>query len=421
MQQKLFTEILPIYKSKKNNPYSIRIKMKMLGTIDYEILRGAVDKTMKRYPYFCVKLQQEGNDFIFAENHNPVVITNSPRGVDLNSAASNYYMILFSYYDDWIILDIFHGLTDGAGVYEVVRTLLYYYCAARYNVKISAEGIRTLDDKISDEEWNCPVMKILENLPAPKHYEISKAIRPAESAALPVEEINTAYSIIIPESEFMQFNKKNGASPATMAALLLSRAIYKLFPNNQNAIRVIIAVNQRKALNALLAHQSLVGGVVLEYGEKIRSQSLPQQIKIFRDAVTNQTRQENVIAGIAVTAELTKILLSKETTAERIALADSVNNLANTIAAANISYVGKANFNDAEKFIQEFHTWSYTTFDITFQISAVNGKFTIDFLQNFHSPLYVNAFLQELDENGIAYDFQDAVQMQMPNVKFSWN
>ena len=94
MQQKLFTEILPIYKSKKNNPYSIRIKMKMLGTIDYEILRSAVDKTMKRYPYFCVKLQQEGNDFIFAENHNPVVITNSPRGVDLNSAASNYHMIL---------------------------------------------------------------------------------------------------------------------------------------------------------------------------------------------------------------------------------------------------------------------------------------------------------------------------------------
>ena len=421
MQQKLFTEILPIYKSKKNNPYSIRIKMQMLGTIDYSILRYAVDKTMKRYPYFCVKLQQEGNDFIFAENNKPVVISNSPRGVDLNSAASNYHMILFSYYDDWIIVDIFHGLTDGAGVYEVVRTLLYYYCAARYNVKLSAEGIRTVGDKISDEEWQDPVMKIAENLSAPKHYEFSKAMSPAESAALTVEEINTAYSIIISESEFMQFNKKNGASPSTMAALLLSRAFYKLFPNNQNAIRVVVAVNQRKALNTPLAHQSLVGGAVLEYSENLCSQSLPQQIKAFREMVANQISKENVLAGIASTTELTKMLLAKETAEERIALADYVNKIATTIATASVSYVGKANFMDAEKYIQAFHLWSYITFDITLQISAVNGKFTIDFLQRFKSLIYVNAFLQELDENGISYNFKDAVKMKMSNVKFSWD
>ena len=421
MKQKLFTEILPIYKSKKNNPYAIRIRMRMMSTVDYSVLRCAVDTTMKRYPYFCVRLQTEGNYFIFTENHSPVVISHSTHGVDLNSAESNYHMISFSYYADWIVMDIFHGLTDATGAYEVIRTLLYYYCSSRYNEKLSADGVRIVGDEISSEEWECPVMKIADCLPSPKRYEVSKAISPTTIAGLQVEEINTAYGIIITESDFMRFNKENGASPGTMVALLLSRAIAKLFPNVDDALRIILCVNQRKALNTPLAHQSLVGGAILEYEEKMRGQFLPQQIKMYREMVTNQTNKENVLAGISSTLELTKILLAKKNDEERLDMAMYADKMANRIASANVSYVGKANFKETEKYIQEFHLWSYTTFDITVQISAVNGKFTIDFLQKFHSPIYVNAFIKELEENGITYDLQDGMLMEMPDIKLPWN
>lgn len=136
MEQKLFTEILPLYKSKKNHPYAIRIRMRMRDMVDAATLRYAVDLTMKRYPYFCVRLQEDGNEFFFVDNPSPVVISCSPHGADLNSEASNFHMISFSCDADWLILDVFHGLTDATGAYEVIRTLLYYYCSRRYDVQL---------------------------------------------------------------------------------------------------------------------------------------------------------------------------------------------------------------------------------------------------------------------------------------------
>jgi hypothetical protein len=57
MEQKLYTELRPLYVTTDENPNEIRIRIRMRDLIDPQILRRAVDKTMKRYPYFCVELQ----------------------------------------------------------------------------------------------------------------------------------------------------------------------------------------------------------------------------------------------------------------------------------------------------------------------------------------------------------------------------
>jgi len=102
-------------------------------------------------------------------------------------------------------------------------------------------------------------------------------------------------------------------------------------------------------------------------------------------------------------------------------LATKVDEMATRTGTACVSYVGKANFGESEKYIQEFHLWSYNTLPITIQISAVNGKFTFDFIQKFHSSVYVNAFLNELDENGIPYDFQSETREELPNIVLPWH
>lgn len=420
MNQKLFTEILPLYKSKNNNPYAIRIKMRMTARVDCAILMDAVSITMKRYPYFCVRLREDRGKFVFESNPSPVVIFDSLHTVELNSKNSNYHMISFSCFDDWIVMDVFHGLTDGTGAYEVIRTLLYYYCSSRYNVTLSKQGIRTPEDEISLEEWECPVMKV-ENLPTPGRYELPVSLNPCKAINSPVEKYSTVYGITVAENEFMQFNKENGASPGTMVALLLSRAIAKLFPDVHETIRIILCVNQRNALHAPLAHQSLVGGAFLEYEKNLRHLSMRQQIQAYRKMVADQTTQENVLSGVASVIGLTKLLLSKNTHEERAAIAAYADEMAIRTGTACVSYVGKANFQEAEKYVREFHVWSYNTTPITVQISAVNEKFTFDFIQKFHSPIYLNAFLKELDENGISHDFQAGIREELPNIVLPWN
>ena len=420
MEQKLFTELRTLCTTTKETPTVIRIRIRMRDLIDPAILRRAVDMTMRRYPYFCVALQKKEGRYVYAENHRPVVITDSLHGVDLNSEESNYHMIAFCLQDNWIILDVFHGLTDGTGAYEVVRTLLYYYCSERYNVMLKEDGIRLVGDEISEEEWIDPVVNRTD-LPTPERNEMANALNLRTSAGLEEDHRHTVYSIAISEAEFMRFNLDNNGSPGTMVSLLLSRAVAKLYPDSDEMIRIALCVNQRKALNAPLAHHSLVGAVMLEYKDKMRDWSLDMQSTAYRGMVFAQVQEEKVLMGVASFKGINHMLLAKESDQERIGIASYINSLAAKLTTATVSYVGKADYKEAEQYVRDFRLWtSPLGNNLLVEISAVNGRFTLDFLQSFSSPVIVNAFLKELDENGIIYDLQDVNELKLPNIRLPW-
>ena len=50
----------------------------------------------------------------------------------------------------------------------------------------------------------------------------------------------------------------------------------------------------------------------------------------------------------------------------------------------------------------------------------MNGRFTLDFMQPFQSPIYLNAFLKEFEENGLTYDLQDVNRLETPDVRLPW-
>jgi hypothetical protein len=73
-----------------------------------------------------------------------------------------------------------------------------------------------------------------------------------------------------------------------MVVLLLSRSLAKLYPDAAGVIRIIVCVNQRKALHAPLAHQRLVGAAYLEYKDKMRDWDLERQGTVYRGMVFAQ-------------------------------------------------------------------------------------------------------------------------------------
>ncbi len=87
---------------------------------------------------------------------------------------------------------------------------------------------------------------------------------------VPLTDDCTAYNLRIPEAESMRFNISNDGSPAAIVALLMARTVDALHPDAENPPVVAMCVNQRKALRASLAHQSLVGDVRLPYRRRMR-------------------------------------------------------------------------------------------------------------------------------------------------------
>lgn len=419
MEQKLFTELRTLYSLNWGKSNVIRIRVRMRDLVESNSIRYAVDTTMKRYPYFCVELKK-AEEYYFDQNDRPVIITNSLSGVELNTAESNYHFVSFSWKDNWIIMDISHAITDGTGAYEVMRTFLFYYVSSRYGLKLAEEGIRLVGDEISMEEWEDPVLNA-KDLPNPPRVEMSKSLNVVSAAGLENDKTPAVYSISIPEDEFMRFNIQNDGSPGTMVSLFLSRAIAKLYPDCEDVIRITMTVNQRKALKTPLAHQTLVGGVMLEYKDRMRCWPLDRQATAYRGMVFAQTMDEAVLAGVASMKGVSNLILSKKNDQERTAVSQMIAGMAEKILTATVSYVGKADYKEAEKYIRDFRTWTNASGNyILIEISAVNGKFNLDFIQPFMSPVYVNAFLNELEENGITYDLQDVMKLELPDIKLPW-
>ena len=251
----------------------------------------------------------------------------------------------------------------------------------------------------SQEEWDDPMEKATD-LPTPPRPELPAAINPVIDAHQKGDFERTVYSVAIDEKEFMRFNIQNDGSPATMIALLFSRAMARLYPDRKDVIRVALALNQRGGLGTPKAHQSLVGGVFLEYKDAIKDWTIERQATAYRGMVFVQTMKKTVLAGVASMKGVNQMLMSKTSDQERLAIVDAMGEVTDRLITATVSYVGKAGFKESEDYIRD--------------------RFTIDFLQSFSSPLYVNAFLEELEDNGVKYDLQDVMKTELPNIRYPW-
>lgn len=267
MKYPLFSELGRLYQAGKDRTNVIRIEVRLKDPIDGVILRRAVDTTMKRYPYFAVTLRKEADTWFFEENKRPVSVAHTERGVELNTEASGYHLLSFVWMGNTIYADVFHALTDGTGVYELMRTLLYSYCAEFYHHPLCNQEIRLAGEPKPPEEWEDPTRK-LPDAPAAEGNAVSPAINLMDQVSAEERREKKLFSIFLDEAEYMAFCAERDSSPGSMTALLLSRAIASVHPDSPQPVRIRQRVNQRKALRAPIAHQSLVAGRCLNSKSK---------------------------------------------------------------------------------------------------------------------------------------------------------
>ncbi len=417
MYQKIFREAMGLYNSTERLPNVIRVGIRLRKAIDPDILRYAVDRCAERYPYFCVQLEKKDGDWVLAPNERPVVLSDSREGTRLGSEEANGHLMAFSYNGGWINFDISHAITDGTGAYEVVRTLLYYYCSRRYEAELSPEGIRICGDDIDRAEWDDPVLS-LTDVEARQPADIGPSLCLADESGIEISDHHRVWDIAIDEKEFMRFNHENDGSPGTMTSLFLSRAIERLHPDAGAGLRVLLAVNMRRALKAPLTHHPLVGGAVLEYRPEMRKWPLDRQATAYRGMVFAQTMDEHVLAEAAGQRAMAEMILSQGTDRERREFAEKASAMTDSIITAGVSYVGKGNFGDAERYVRDFrlHTNSICRTPLI-EISAVNGRFILSFIQPFRDDRYLRSFLAELDDNYVYYDLMDEGEMILPGIE----
>ena len=384
--------------------YTVRFHLRLDHQINYKALRRAVDQASARYPYLCVSIHKNEKECYYTKNDAPVAIGHSKSALKLGTAMANEHVWSVSYEGDNLYLDFFHGRTDGAGAYQLLATLLYYYLT-EMGYDIDANGIRILDTPISEQEAHDP----LENLPL---IDLSTIHFPAPVTAFSLmkssglqktENKGIIYRILVPESSFLPFTKENDASPGIMVSVLMARAIERIHPEHEEPIVSNYVVNARPMLNAPETLHNCTGSVTLNYDERIRNLPLDRQCTAYRGRTFIQSDKETVQGMMAVAASMAQTILDLPDLATKAAVAIKSMEGVYDAASYMVSYVGKWPYTQIGTHIWEFWTETPVGFFPLIEMAAVNGNICISIMQPFGEALYFRAFTEELEANGISY------------------
>ena len=144
------------YGASEEAPNTALVSVELKDEVRHELLSDVVSRVMVRYPYFMVRPVTRGNEYLLEENPEPVAVVAGTGSVTLGGREANGHLLAFSCVENRICLSFFHGLADGAGIFPLLRSVLYYYCRERYGEKLDAAGIRLIGSPIPDEEREDP-------------------------------------------------------------------------------------------------------------------------------------------------------------------------------------------------------------------------------------------------------------------------
>ena len=389
--------------------YTVRMKLRLADEIDDDMLKKAVEKTQRRFPYLSLRMRKNDQEYYYEENPTPVTVINTDKRISLNSDQTNYHVWAVCYCEDRLYLDIYRGIADGTGMYMVLSTLLYYYCAQRYGVSDST-GIRTLEDPVLSDESTDPIDSLPQiDVSAVKRPPVVPAFSLVSDAGLTASE-HVIYDIEMPEKVFVKFSSAHDASPGTMVSVLFSRAIDVLFPDRDKPLTNSYVVNARPMLGTPLTHHNCVGTVKFEYSDRIKSMPFDRQCTVHRGTTFIQSDADRVRNSLLYTSSMNKsVRMMPGIEAKKQAYAKMLGG-GRMLFTYMVSYIGKWKTAQLSPYVKEFWTHVPNANDLLTEIAAINGRIFLSVHQNFTEDIVIKSFLHQLDENSVPYTMKEPVK-----------
>lgn len=118
-----------------------RLACELYEKVDPLILQFSLDMAIKSFPIYRSVLRRGAFWYYFEQSDiRPIVEMESlPLCAPIYIKDQRNLLFRVSYYNKRINLEVFHALTDGAGVLWFMETIIYYYMTEKYRNKLSKE------------------------------------------------------------------------------------------------------------------------------------------------------------------------------------------------------------------------------------------------------------------------------------------
>lgn len=393
-----------IYAANERFKNTIRFAVEFNEDVDPVSLRCAAEQVQKRYPYFSVKIEREGEAFVLAENDLPFVIAAGSRPVCLNSEASNGHLLAFAWEGRTVWVDVSHFICDGNGLAPLVKTLVYYYVEQRYGTDgIDTGSIRLTTDKIEEEEYLYPFPE------APLPNADALSVKPRAFHPFLFEdglfdgEGSYAYHLQISQRDLMQYARSNDGSPVSFVCVMLFEALTDLYPDMEKDVVFQIPHEYRKALGRPLSHDCLARVFSVKLAAKDRGKS----VELLNTSVRGQ-----IVLGSDESADIEAIngMLQLGAYMQALPLEGKKQAMLGLVAGSlakntfGVSYTGNVSWGGMEKHIRDVHVYAGENErhgSMSVELFTLGDVFSLCLMQPGKNPAFAQKLIQAFAGRGI--------------------
>ncbi len=396
----------------------IRFAIEFVDDIDEEALRYAVSQVGKRYPYFKVRLERQGEEYILTDNEKPFVISGENAAVCLGSEESNYHLLTFAYRGDTVSVDVSHGICDGNGIAPMVKTLAYYYIEKRYGTgDIDTAAIRLVTDPVKEEEYLYPFPKTPVSIDSTFELKEKERDPMVFSDDYFDNEGSYAYNLKVLQSELMTNAKAVNGSPVSIISVMMYKTLMDLFPDNKKDIVILIPHEYRKALGKPLSHDSLTRVMLAALSPE--SNELPIE-------TLNTMLRGQIILGCDEQCDLQAIngLIRLEEYLGTMSFERKRQTIQGVLAGVmyphtfGISYTGNISWGGMERYIKEVHAYAAAdkfSGSLELEVFVCGDYFCISLMQPGKNPAVADMLIKKLNDNGITCELSGEERFVLPH------
>ena len=403
--------------------YPVRLRVTMRDDVKGEVLNGAVQRAIRRYPYFAVKVTVDADGgYLLQPNSEPVsVAPTQAKTKTLGSEAVNRHLLSVDYEGRDIYFNIHHTLTGGIGLVELIKTALYEYVTEAFGVSLPADDIRMADSALIEGETDYPDINRLSRLYSPESYRggdgYSMNADYMEAYMNPQSAGDFYFTIDMPKTSLMDYCKRVGGSPTSVLTVLMTKTMYQVLPEDADGVVAGIVHNFRDEVGCPVTYRDMVRNIYVPIGRQQSSLTAPELNALTREKIRQQVAPEY---GLAELQRITDDYLqtdSLSTLAEKCQYNLQHSRYVSCPRATfNISYFGQQlSWGALSAYISTVHAISEG--HLMLEMIPVGDKFCISFYQVISNRKYIDAFTNLLTQEGIACEVSGSFMKNLPGVE----
>ncbi|MCD7728827.1 MAG: hypothetical protein LUI60_02805 [Clostridia bacterium] len=398
------------YLYKKHGMESEVLEIRLIQNVRGDCLTRALSETIKRYPYLNTKIIEKDGDFYIVQNNVALVARKTDKLIKLGGIECNYHLIDITYYKKSIYISFHHALCDGRGIKPFIETLIWYYCAERYNSRERVDGIRYSDDKLLENETADPFIERYTYDENKEYISLSR-----DAFCLP-EDINAEgdyrFEIALDHDEFMVVCKRNNATPVILLSLLMNSVIGEMYPERDKVINANIATDMRSALGCENTFKNCVKTMILPYDRQFQNKPLIEQATEYRKLLNEQRDPDyckrEACAMLGLFDKLDR-LNGYDEKQKIMAFFEGMS-----LKTYVISYLGQFILGCNQKYIDSIYLYNSGTIGLGINMVSCGNKFNIIIKQSFSNSVYAEAFCKKIKDSGISCNYSGAIRFETP-------